>query len=100
MPDLDGIETTKRIRGLHAPASEVPIVALVSTKNGDRGTYLSAGMDAYVAKPIRGRELYRVLAPFLAGKAGVQARFARGCAAGLEIVEQDAGEQDQIGDQQ
>ena len=70
MPDLDGIETTKRIRGLHAPASEVPIVALVSTKNGDRGTYLSAGMDAYVAKPIRGRELYRVLAPFLAGKAG------------------------------
>ncbi len=70
MPDLDGIEATKRIRALHAPAAEVPIVALVSAKKGDRGAYLSAGMDAYVSKPIRGRELYRVLAPFLAGKTG------------------------------
>ena len=32
----------------------------------DCGTYLSAGMDAYVSKPIRGRELYAALAPFLA----------------------------------
>ncbi len=72
MPDLDGIETTKRIRSLHAPCREVPIVALVSTKNNDRGAYLSAGMDAYASKPIRGRELYRVLAPFLAVKTGAE----------------------------
>jgi len=70
MPDLDGVEATKRIRALHAPASEVPIVALVSAKKGDRGAYLSAGMNAYVSKPIRGRELYRVLARFLAKEAG------------------------------
>ncbi len=73
MGDLDGSEITKRIRGLHAPSSEVPIVALVSNaKKGDCGAYLSAGMDAYVAKPIRGRELYRVLAPFLAGRPGTK----------------------------
>jgi CheY-like chemotaxis protein len=67
MPDLDGIETTKRIRSLHAPSSEVPIVALVApAMKGDCGAYLSAGMDAYVAKPIRGRELHAALAPFLA----------------------------------
>ena len=67
MPDLDGIETTKRIRSLHAPSSEVPIVALVApAMKGDCGAYLSAGMDAYVAKPIRGRELYAALAPLLA----------------------------------
>jgi CheY-like chemotaxis protein len=67
MPDLDGIETTKRIRGLHAPSSEVPIVALVApAMKGDCGAYLSAGMDAYVAKPMRGRELYAALAPLLA----------------------------------
>jgi hypothetical protein len=70
MPDLDGVEAAKRIRALHAPAAEVPIVALVSAKKGDRGVYLSAGMDAYVSKPIRGRELYRVLTPFLAKDAG------------------------------
>jgi CheY-like chemotaxis protein len=31
----------------------------------DSGAYLAAGMDAYVTKPIRGRELYAALAPFL-----------------------------------
>jgi CheY-like chemotaxis protein len=68
MPDLDGIEITRRIRSLHAPSSHVPIVALVAHRTkGDCGTYISAGMDAYVAKPIRGRELYAALAPFLGG---------------------------------
>ena len=66
MRDLDGVETAKRIRSLHAPSSQVPIVALIA--NGlkvDAGAYLAAGMDAYVSKPIRGRELYAALAPFL-----------------------------------
>jgi len=76
MPDLDGIETTKRIRGLHAPASQVPIVALVLVETSDRGAYLSAGMDAYLAKPIRGRELYRVLAPFLTSPLRSRAKLA------------------------
>jgi CheY-like chemotaxis protein len=67
MPELDGIETAKRIRKLQGPSAEVPIVALTShTKKGDRQDYLAAGMDACLSKPIRGRELYAVLAPFLA----------------------------------
>lgn len=66
MPDLDGVETTKRIRSLHAPSSQVPIVALLGHGlTADSGVYLAAGMDAYVTKPIRGRELYAALAPFL-----------------------------------
>jgi CheY-like chemotaxis protein len=69
MPDLDGVETTERIRSLHAPSSEVPIVALVAQAKKDAcGEYLSAGMDAYVSKPIRGRELYAAIAPFLAAE--------------------------------
>ena len=66
MRDLDAVETAKRIRSLHAPSSQVPIVALIA--NGlkvDAGAYLAAGMDAYVSKPIRGRELHAALAPFL-----------------------------------
>lgn len=66
MSDLDGVETARRIRSLHAPASKVPIVALLAHgRSADCGAYLAAGMDAYVTKPIRGRELHAVLAPFL-----------------------------------
>ena len=71
MRDLDGVETTRRIRSLHAPSSHVPIVALVAHgMKSDCGAYLTAGMDAYVSKPIRGRELYAALVPFLAADKG------------------------------
>ncbi len=71
MRDLDGVETTRRIRSLHAPSSQVPIVALIAHgMKSDCGAYLAAGMDAYVSKPIRGRELYAALAPFLAAEKG------------------------------
>lgn len=65
MPDLDGIEATRQIRALQGPSAEVPLVALVAVKGENRGAYLAAGVDAYASKPIRGRELHRVLARFL-----------------------------------
>jgi CheY-like chemotaxis protein len=66
MPDLDGAETVKRIRSLHAPSREVPIVALTAhAAKSDGKDYLAAGVDFEVSKPIRGRELYAALAPFL-----------------------------------
>jgi CheY-like chemotaxis protein len=68
MRDLDAVETVQRIRSLHAASSQVPIVALIANGlKADAGGYLAAGMDAYVSKPIRGRELYAALAPFLGG---------------------------------
>ena len=68
MSDLDGVEMTRRIRSLHTPASHVPVVGLIAQgMKSDGGAYLAAGMDAYVSKPIRGRELYAALAPFLGG---------------------------------
>jgi CheY-like chemotaxis protein len=67
MRDLDVADVTRRIRNLHAPSSQVPIVGLVTQGMiSDCGAY-AAGMDAYVSKPIRGRELYATLAPFLGG---------------------------------
>jgi CheY-like chemotaxis protein len=66
MSDLDGVEIARRIRGLQVPSSHVPIVALIAHGlKSDGGAYLAAGMDAYVMKPIRGRELHAALAPFL-----------------------------------
>ncbi len=71
MRDLDGMETTKRIRALPGPSAGVPIVAVVANSMKSYcGNYLSAGMDTYVLKPIRGRELYAALAAFLPVREG------------------------------
>jgi CheY-like chemotaxis protein/nitrogen-specific signal transduction histidine kinase len=66
MPGLDGVESTKRIRKLGGDAAEVPIVAVTAhAMKGDREDYLAAGMDGYVSKPIRGRDLFAALKPYL-----------------------------------
>ena len=53
MPEMDGVSATRRIRELSGPAGETPIIALTANAmKGDRETYLEAGMDDYVAKPI------------------------------------------------
>jgi PAS domain S-box-containing protein len=59
MPEMSGVEATSIIRteekqtGMH-----VPIIAMTANAMaGDREKYLSAGMDAYVSKPID-RELF------------------------------------------
>jgi CheY-like chemotaxis protein len=66
MPELDGVETAKHIRKMGGEAAEMPIVALTAhAMKGDREDYLAAGMDGYVSKPIRGRELFGALKPYL-----------------------------------
>ena len=63
MPEMDGLEATKEIRskekgtGRHQPV--VAMTALVM--KGDRERCLEAGMDGYLAKPIRPQELDEVL---------------------------------------
>jgi len=64
MPEMDGLEATRSIRQ-HEQSSggHVPIVALTAhAMKGDRQRCLSSGMDAYVTKPIRSKELLRVIA--------------------------------------
>lgn len=74
MPELDGVESTKRIRKLGGDAAEVPIVAVTAhAMKGDREDYLAAGMDSYVSKPIRGRDLFAALKPYLADDDGEDA---------------------------
>lgn len=63
MPRMDGIEATRVIRALNDVRAEIPIVALTANAmKGDRETYLAAGMNGYVSKPIDVEELARVLA--------------------------------------
>ncbi len=62
MPEMDGFETTQRIRASGGPASETPIVALTSAAGTeDRQACAAAGMDDFVSKPIVEKELRRVL---------------------------------------
>ena len=52
LPDIDGLEATKRIRASEAD-SEIPIVALTSyAMGGDREKALAAGCTGYIEKPI------------------------------------------------
>ena len=63
MPELDGIGAAREIRALSAPKCNIPIIALTANAMaGDEISYLEAGMDAYVSKPIRPVELFQKLA--------------------------------------
>jgi CheY-like chemotaxis protein len=54
MPGMDGREATRRLREREGAAQRTPVLAL--TANADAGAEqrcLDAGMDAYLAKPVR-----------------------------------------------
>ncbi len=64
MPEMDGFEATRRIREEEAAGARarIPIVALTANAmSGDRERCVAAGMDDYLAKPVRKAELLGVL---------------------------------------
>ncbi len=71
MPVMDGIEATRRIRAAESGTSlRVPIIAMTAhALVGDRQRCIDAGMDDYVSKPIRQKELYRAIGSIAAPKA-------------------------------
>lgn len=58
MPELDGLEATKKIRELEQPPLHTTIVAMTANAlQGDRERCLASGMDDYLSKPIKQSDL-------------------------------------------
>ncbi len=68
MPEMDGYEASRRIRGLTGDVARIPIVAMTANAmEGDREKCLDAGMDDYISKPVKIADLSRVLRHWTAG---------------------------------
>ena len=62
MPVMDGYEATRAIRALEGDSHHTPVIAMTAgAMVGDAEKCLDAGMDDYVAKPVRWDELATVL---------------------------------------
>ena len=62
LPDIDGVEATRRIRALDGPAGRVPIVGVSGRANAaDEAAGRAAGMDGYLTKPLSPSALTQVL---------------------------------------
>jgi GAF domain-containing protein/CheY-like chemotaxis protein/sensor domain CHASE-containing protein len=71
MPELDGLETTAIIRAREQQiGTHLPIIAITAhAMKGDHERCLAAGMDGYMAKPVKAEELYALLNRLGAGEA-------------------------------
>jgi signal transduction histidine kinase/ActR/RegA family two-component response regulator len=69
MPNLDGVEATRRIRRLPAPCGRVPIFGLTANVlDHQREVYLGAGINRILTKPVNWPELFALLAEVAAAR--------------------------------
>jgi PAS domain S-box-containing protein len=61
MPEMDGLEATRRLRRRYGSGQPYVIAMTANAMPGDREKCLEAGMDAYVSKPLELADLRSVL---------------------------------------
>jgi two-component system, sensor histidine kinase len=65
MPVMDGVEATRRIRGLPPPFGEVPVLALsANVIAAERERCLAAGMNFTLTKPVDWPQLFEAMARY------------------------------------
>ena len=69
MPEMNGVEATRKIRALESVKNAIPIIAVTAhAMQGDRETYLAAGMNDYVSKPIDPKILLSAIKRWVEGE--------------------------------
>lgn len=72
MPILDGMDATRKIREYekeHSIKNGIPIIAMTAnTMKGDREKFLESGMNDYIGKPFKAKELSEVIYKIIKGK--------------------------------
>jgi PAS domain S-box-containing protein len=76
MPVMDGLQATRAIRAKEgAMGKRLPIIALTAhAMRGDEEALISAGIDAYVPKPVCAQQLFKTIAEVLSRAEDVSGR--------------------------
>jgi CheY-like chemotaxis protein len=87
---MDGFEATAIIREREKKSgTHIPIIAMTAhAMKGDRERCLESGMDGYIAKPIRAKDLYETVEVMAAG-AGESQSVETGISEATEIIDKD-----------
>jgi PAS domain S-box-containing protein len=102
MPQMDGFETTARIRSRLDDKAQIPIIAVTASGGaGERDKCLQAGMDDFLLKPFRKEELSDKIAKWISSAPPEQAGQSSGALpesgddvrSGLNQLEEDYGKE-------
>ena len=68
MPEMDGLEATRRIRAMPGAVSRIPVIAMTAGATPeDVRRSLAGGLDDHISKPLDPGELREKLNHWLAG---------------------------------
>jgi two-component system, sensor histidine kinase and response regulator len=89
MPEMDGYEATAALRERETAGEHLPVVAMTAhAMKGDRERCLAAGMDDYLAKPLRPEELDAVLERWLHASAAAPPSGPEPLPAAMALVDE------------
>lgn len=69
MPEMDGVDTLKSLRGMGGPNFDTPVIVLTANALvGARDEYIEAGFNDYLSKPINSEELEATVKKYVLGR--------------------------------